>query len=42
MRALGFDVNKAEVLKILRELDRDGSSDWSGKFIFADFVLVSK
>ena len=38
MRALGFDVKKAEVLKILREFDRDGSS----KFIFDDFVSVSK
>ena len=38
MRVLGFDMKKAEVLKILRELDRDGI----GKFIFGDFVSVSK
>ena len=38
MRALGFDVKKAEVLKILRDYDRDGS----GKLIFDDFVSVSK
>lgn len=38
MRALGFDVKKAEVLKILRDYDRDGS----GKIIFDDFVSVSE
>ncbi len=38
MRALGFDVKKAEVLKILRDYDRDGS----GKIIIDDFVSVSE
>lgn len=38
MRALGFDVKKAEVLKTLRDYDRDGS----GKIIFDDFVSVSE
>nr|WAW84821.1 centrin 3 [Halisarca dujardinii] len=36
MRALGFEVKKAEVLKVLREYDRDGS----GKMIKADFVAL--
>ncbi|KAJ3084124.1 EF-hand [Rhizoclosmatium globosum] len=36
MRALGFDVKKAEVLKILREFDKDGQ----GLIEFADFSKV--
>ena len=38
MRALGFEVKKAEVLKVLRDYDRDGS----GKMQYDDFVTVSK
>jgi centrin-3 len=38
MRALGFDVKKAEVLKILREYDKDGQ----GLIEFDDFNKVSK
>ncbi|XP_007891246.1 centrin-3 [Callorhinchus milii] len=36
MRALGFDVKKADVLKILKDYDRDGS----GKISFEDFSEV--
>ncbi|KAG7476905.1 centrin-3 [Megalops cyprinoides] len=36
MRALGFDVKKAEVLKILKEYDREGR----GKITFEDFSEV--
>ncbi|KAI9332368.1 hypothetical protein BDR26DRAFT_869375 [Obelidium mucronatum] len=36
MRALGFDVKKAEVLKILREFDKDGQ----GLIEFQDFSKV--
>ena len=38
MRALGFDVKKADVLKILRDYDREGT----GKISFDDFNEVSK
>ena len=38
MRALGFDVKKADVLKILRDYDRDST----GKIHFDDFKEVSK
>jgi len=38
MRALGFDVKKADVLKILKDYDRDGT----GKISFQDFSEVSK
>lgn len=38
MRALGFDVKKADVLKILRDYDRESS----GKIQFDDFKEVSK
>ena len=38
MRALGFDVKKADVLKVLKDYDRDGS----GKISFQDFSEVSK
>ena len=38
MRALGFEVKKADVLKVLRDYDRDGS----GKIIYEDFLAVSK
>ena len=38
MRALGFDVKKAEVLKILREFDKAGT----GTIDFDDFNKVSK
>jgi len=38
MRALGFDVKKADVLKILRDYDRDST----GKIQFDDFKEVSK
>ena len=37
MRALGFDVKKADVLKVLKDYDRDGS----GKISFQDFSEVS-
>ncbi|KAI8613918.1 hypothetical protein BC830DRAFT_1066068 [Chytriomyces sp. MP71] len=36
MRALGFDVKKAEVLKILREFDKEGH----GLIEYADFAKV--
>ena len=36
--ALGFEVKKADVLKILRDYDREGS----GKIKFQDFSEVSK
>ena len=38
IRALGFEVKKADVLKILKDYDRDGS----GKISFQDFTEVSK
>jgi centrin-3 len=38
MRALGFDVKKAEVLKILKEYDKNGN----GLIEFDDFNRVSK
>ena len=38
MRALGFDVKKADVLKVLRDYDKDNS----GKIFFDDFNEVSK
>ena len=38
MRALGFDVKKAEVLKVLRDYDKDGQ----GLIDFDDFNKVSK
>lgn len=38
IRALGFEVKKADVLKILRDYDREGS----GKIKFQDFSEVSK
>ena len=38
IRALGFEVKKADVLKILRDYDREGS----GKMKFQDFSEVSK
>ena len=38
MRALGFEVKKAEVLKVLRDYDRDGS----GKMLYDDFVTISE
>lgn len=38
MRALGFDVKKADVLKILKDYDREGS----GKITFEDFNEVGR
>ena len=38
IRALGFEVKKADVLKILRDYDREGS----GTIKFQDFSEVSK
>lgn len=38
MRALGFDVKKADVLKVLRDYDREGTN----KISFEDFSEVSK
>ena len=38
MRALGFDVKKPDVLKILKDYDREAS----GKISFEDFQEVSK
>ena len=38
MRALGFDVKKADVLKVLKDYDHDGS----GKIQFDDFKEVGK
>ena len=37
MRALGFDVKKTDVLKVLRDYDREGT----GKITFEDFNEVS-
>jgi centrin-3 len=37
MRALGFDVKKADVLKILKDYDRQST----GKIVFNDFKEVS-
>jgi centrin-3 len=38
MRALGFDVKKAEVLKLLRDYDKNGQ----GLMDFEDFNKISK
>ncbi len=38
MRALGFDVKKSDVLKILKDYDREAT----GKIAFEDFQEVSK
>lgn len=38
MRALGFEVKKVDVLKILRDYDRDGT----GKISFQDFNEVGE
>ena len=38
MRALGFDVKKADVLKVLRDYDKDNN----GKIFFDDFNEVSE
>lgn len=38
MRALGFDIKKAEVLKLMADYDRQST----GKMSFADFNDVSK
>ena len=38
MRALGFDVKKTDVLKVLRDYDREGT----GKITFEDFNEVSE
>ena len=38
MRALGFDVKKPDVLKILKDYDREAT----GKIVFDDFQEVSK
>lgn len=38
MRALGFDVKKTDVLKVLRDYDREGT----GKITYEDFNEVSK
>ena len=38
MRALGFDVKKADVLKVLRDYDREET----GKISYEDFNEVSK
>ena len=37
MRALGFDLKKAEVLKIIRDQDKHGS----GKMEFDEFIKLS-
>jgi centrin-3 len=37
MRALGFDLKKAEVLKLLRDHDKDNS----GLMEFQDFAKIS-
>ena len=37
MRALGFDVKKSDVLKILKDYDREAT----GKIVFDDFQEVS-
>ena len=38
MRALGFEVKKADVLKVLRDYDREGT----GTISFEDYNDVSK
>jgi len=38
MRALGFEVKKADVLKVLRDYDREGT----GSISFEDYNDVSK
>ena len=38
MRSLGFEVKKAEVLKILKDYDNQGS----GKILFQDYSEVGK
>lgn len=38
MRALGFEVKKVDVLKILKDYDREGT----GKITFEDFKEVGK
>lgn len=38
MRALGFEVKKADVLKIMKDYDREST----GKISFEDFNEVSK
>lgn len=38
IRALGFEVKKADVLRILKDYDRDGT----GKITFQDFTEVSE
>lgn len=38
MRALGFEVKKVDVLKILKDYDREGT----GKISFEDFKEVGK
>lgn len=38
MRALGFEVKKVDVLKILKDYDREGN----GKITFEDFREVGK
>lgn len=38
MRALGFEVKKVDVLKILKDYDREGK----GKITFEDFSEVGK
>lgn len=38
MRALGFEVKKVDVLKILKDYDREGN----GKITFEDFNEVGK
>lgn len=38
MRALGFDVKKVDVLKIMKDYDREST----GKITFDDFNEVSK
>ena len=38
MRAMGFEMKKADVEKMLKDYDRDGS----GKINFEDFSVVSK
>lgn len=38
IRALGFEVKKADVLKIMRDYDREGK----GKITFQDFSEISE
>ena len=38
MKALGFDVKKADVLRVLKDYDKEGT----GKITFEDFNEVSK